>query len=119
MYGYTMSITIHNHFCCTICFEEKRMKNPKDRIREIEKRLEQLPKGTLTYKTINGRKQPYVQRSLDGRSVSFYVKMSECEQVYKEAVKRKDQYGAFLVAITLFMVYNTRYDKKRREHCNE
>lgn len=49
MYGYTMSITIHNHFCCTICFEEKRMKNPKDRIREIEKRLEQLPKGTLTF----------------------------------------------------------------------
>lgn len=25
------------------------MKNPKDRIREIEKRLEQLPKGTLTF----------------------------------------------------------------------
>ena len=34
------------------------------------------------------------------------------EQVYKEAVKRKDQYGAFHVAITPFMVYNTRYDKK-------
>lgn len=71
MYGYTMSITIHNHFCCTICFEEKRMKNPKDRIREIENRLEQLPKGTLTYKTINGKKQPYVQRSLDGLSFLF------------------------------------------------
>lgn len=35
------------------------MKNPKDRIREIENRLEQLPKGTLTYKTINGKKQPF------------------------------------------------------------
>ena len=47
------------------------MKNPKDRIREIENRLEQLPKGTLTYKTINGKKQPYVQRSLDGLSFLF------------------------------------------------
>ena len=34
------------------------------------------------------------------------------EQVYQEAAKRKDQYGAFHVAITPFMVYNTRYDKK-------
>lgn len=52
------------------------MKNPKDRIREIENRLEQLPKGTLTYKTINGKKQPYVQRSLDGLSfVSRYEKL--------------------------------------------
>lgn len=65
------------------------MKNPKDHIREIEKRLEQLPKGTLTYKTINGKKQPYVQRSIDGRSVSFYVKMSECEQVLMEFEERK------------------------------
>lgn len=62
------------------------MKNPKDRIREIENRLEQLPKGTLTYKTINGKKQPYVQRSLDGRSVSFYVKMSEREQVLMRVI---------------------------------
>lgn len=51
------------------------MKNPKDRIREIENRLEQLPKGTLTYKTINGKKQPYVQRSLDG--LSFFVSRYE------------------------------------------
>ena len=36
------------------------MENPRERIREIEKRLAQLPKGTLTYKTINGKKQPYV-----------------------------------------------------------
>ena len=31
------------------------MENPRERIREIEKRLAQLPKGTLTYKTINGK----------------------------------------------------------------
>lgn len=31
------------------------MSNPKQRIREIEQSLEELPKGTLTYKTINGK----------------------------------------------------------------
>lgn len=47
------------------------MKNPKDRIREIENRLEQLPKGTLTYKTINGKKQPYVQSFLHWMAKRF------------------------------------------------
>lgn len=65
------------------------MENPKERIREIEKRLEQLPKGTLTYKTINGKKQPYVQRTVDGRSVSYYVKVSEREQILMEFAERK------------------------------
>ncbi len=32
------------------------MKNPKSRIEEIDKRLEDLPKGSLTYKKINGKK---------------------------------------------------------------
>lgn len=85
MCGYIMDITTHNHF---FVFGEKSMRNPKDRIREIENRLEQLPKGTLTYKMINGKKQPYVQRSIDGRSVSFYVKISEREQVLMEFEER-------------------------------
>ena len=43
------------------------MSNPGRRIEEIDKRLEQLPKGTLTYKTINGKKQPYIQRTIEGK----------------------------------------------------
>ena len=31
------------------------MSNPKRRIEEIDRKLEELPKGTLTYKTINGK----------------------------------------------------------------
>ena len=48
-----------------------------------------MPKGTLTYKTINGKKQPYVQRTVDGRSVSYYVKVSERAQILMEFAERK------------------------------
>lgn len=64
------------------------MRNPKDRIREIDNRLEQLPKGTLTYKNINGKKQPYIQRTVEGKSVSCYVKLSQREQVLAEFEER-------------------------------
>ena len=40
--------------------------NPTKRIEEIDRRLEELPKGTLTYKKINGKEQPYIQRTIDG-----------------------------------------------------
>ena len=30
--------------------------NPTKRIEEIDRRLEELPKGTLTYKKINGKR---------------------------------------------------------------
>ena len=58
--------------------------NPKDRIEDIDARLKELPKGTLTYKTINGKKQPYVQKSVDGKVTSTYVKLDEREQVLLE-----------------------------------
>lgn len=32
--------------------------NPRDRIEDIDARLKELPKGTLTYKTINGKSSP-------------------------------------------------------------
>lgn len=64
------------------------MSNPKRRIEEIDMRLNQLPKGTLTYKTINGKKQPYVQRTIDGKSVSCYVKLSERQEVLLEFDER-------------------------------
>lgn len=57
------------------------MSNPRERIQEIDEQLEQLPKGTLTYKNIKGKKQPYIQRTIDGKSVSYYVKLADREQV--------------------------------------
>lgn len=70
------------------------MKNPKSRIEEIDKRLEELPKGSLTYKKINGKKQPYIQKTIDGKSVSCYVKLSEREEVlleFEERTKLQDE----------------------------
>ena len=64
--------------------------NPKQRIAEIDNRLQELPKGTLTYKKINGKSQPYVQRTVEGKSVSYYVKLSEREQVFLEFQERTE-----------------------------
>ena len=64
--------------------------NPKRRIAEIDNRLQELPKGTLTYKKINGKSQPYVQRTVEGKSVSYYVKLSEREQVFLEFQERTE-----------------------------
>lgn len=64
--------------------------NPKQRIAEIDNRLQELPKGTLTYKKINGKSQPYVQRTEGGKSVSYYVKISEREQVFLEFQERTE-----------------------------
>ena len=62
--------------------------NPTKRIEEIDRRLEELPKGTLTYKKINGKEQPYIQRTVEGKSVSCYVKLSQREQVLAEFEER-------------------------------
>lgn len=64
--------------------------NPKRRIAEIDNRLQELPKGALTYKKINGKSQPYVQRTVEGKSVSYYVKLSEREQVFLEFQERTE-----------------------------
>ena len=62
--------------------------NPRDRIEDIDARLKELPKGTLTYKTINGKKQPYIQKRVDGKVTSTYVKLDEREQVLLEFEER-------------------------------
>ena len=62
--------------------------NPTKRIEEIDRRLEELPKGTLTYKKIKGKEQPYIQRTIDGKSVSHYVKLTGREQVFMEFEER-------------------------------
>ena len=65
------------------------LKNPKMRLEEIDSRLKELPKGTLTYKTINGKKQPYIQRTIQGKSQSVYVKLEGREKILLEFQERK------------------------------
>lgn len=56
---------------------------------EIEKRIAELPQGTLTYKTIAGKKQPYLQRTENGKSISVYIKVGEREKVLAEIEERR------------------------------
>ena len=64
------------------------MGNIEGKIDEINKKLEKLPKGTLTYKNINGKEQPYLQRTINGKSVSYYVRMDEREEILIEVDER-------------------------------
>ena len=61
-----------------------------ERIAEIEKQLALLPVGKLTYKTIKGKAQPYLQRSESGKTISRYVKVGERELVLQQ-LERRDQ----------------------------
>lgn len=59
------------------------------RIKEIKKEIENLPKGSLTYKHINGKDQPYLQWSEGGKCHSYYIKLDERTQVLFELDTRK------------------------------
>ncbi len=48
---------------------------------DIERRLAKLPKGSLTYKTIKGKKQPYLQWTEHGKSFCVYIKINEREEI--------------------------------------
>lgn len=58
--------------------------NIRKRLNEIDDRLDALPKGTLTFKNIKGKSQPYVQQNIEGKSVSYYIKVDEREQILLE-----------------------------------
>ena len=58
-------------------------------IAEIEQELMLLPKGKLFYKTIKGNKQPYLQWSENGKTVTKYVKLNEREQVFRALEQRE------------------------------
>ncbi len=65
------------------------MDNRQNRINEIESRLNELPKGCLTYKNINGKAQPYLQWTEGSRSHSAYIKVSEREKILLELDERR------------------------------
>lgn len=94
------------------------MSSPKEQIAKIDDRLEQLPKGTLTYKNINGKKQPYIQKTVNGKSVSYYVKLSEREYILeafderKKLLEQKQRLMAYLDEVKDILMWNPYLDEK-------
>lgn len=59
------------------------------KIIELEQQLKLLPIGTLVYKTIGGKKQPYLQWTENGKSKSKYIKVSERDTTLNQIELRK------------------------------
>ena len=58
-------------------------------ILEIIKEMKSLPKGTLVYKKIKGKDQPYLQWTENGKTKSRYIKIEEREKVISQLERRK------------------------------
>ena len=65
------------------------MKKQLDRIQELEDLISELPKGSITYKTINRKKQPYLQWTEMGKTKSKYIKVAEREAVIEQVSLRR------------------------------
>ena len=65
------------------------MKNHLERIQEIENMIARLPQGSITYKTIHGKEQPYLQWTEKGKSKSKYIKTAERETVMEQVSLRR------------------------------
>ena len=61
-----------------------------ERIREIDEMLSMLPPGSLVYKTINGKEQPYLQWTENGKQQTKYIKKEGREDAIAQAIKRKE-----------------------------
>lgn len=59
------------------------------RIAELENEIAILPQGTINRKKINGREQPYLQWTENGKSKSQYIKKNEREQIFAGVERRK------------------------------
>lgn len=59
------------------------------KILELEQQIHSLPVGTLVYKTISGKKQPYLQWTENGKSKSKYIKVHERDTILKAVELRK------------------------------
>lgn len=62
----------------------------EERITEIEKQLALFPAGKLTIKKINGKEQPYLQRSENGKTISQYIKIAERELIMRQLEQREE-----------------------------
>lgn len=59
------------------------------RIIELENEIAILPQGSINIKKINGKEQPYLQWTENGKSKSKYIKMNEREQILSGVEHRK------------------------------
>ena len=59
------------------------------KIADIEEKIKVLPHGSITYKTIRGKKQPYLQWREYGKVKSKYIKLNEREQIFTQIALRK------------------------------
>ena len=61
----------------------------KKQIIELENELAILPQGSINIKKINGKGQPYLQWTENGKSKSKYIKKDEREQIFAGVERRK------------------------------
>ena len=59
------------------------------RIVELEKEIAILPQGSINIKKINGKEQPYLQWTENGKSKSKYIKKDEREEIFSGVERRK------------------------------
>ena len=59
------------------------------RIMELENEIAILPQGSINIKKINGKEQPYLQWTENGKSKSKYIKKNEREEIFASVERRK------------------------------
>ena len=59
------------------------------RIKELENEIAILPQGSINIKKINGKEQPYLQWTENGKSKSKYIKKGERKTIFAEVERRK------------------------------
>lgn len=65
------------------------MKEQLEHIQELENQISKLPQGSITYKTIHGKKQPYLQWTENGKTKCKYIKIAERETVMEQVSLRR------------------------------
>ena len=61
-----------------------------NRIAELERQIAQLPVGSVVYKTIHGKKQPYLQWKENGKTKSRYLKADVKDEIIAKVALRKE-----------------------------
>ena len=59
------------------------------RIGTLEEKIASYPKGNISFKTIKGKKQPYLQWTEDGIRHSEYLKQDNREEIINSIAERK------------------------------
>ena len=60
-----------------------------ERIHDIEEEIASLPQGSISIKKINGKEQPYLQWTENGKRVSKYIKIGERETIFAGVDRKK------------------------------